>query len=67
MTLVESTSEQLIKDFATFVASPEQTKFFAARSVIVHLNKMKKFYEIHSLNTDLIKQQTEYITKNYLQ
>lgn len=67
MTLIQSTSEQLIKEFATFVASPEQTRFFAAKSVVVHLEKLKKVYELHSLNTELITQQLEYITKNYLQ
>ena len=64
MTLIESTSEQLIKDFSIFVADDKTTKYFAGKCALVHLEKLRKFYSINSLKTDMIEKQIKYIKNN---
>ena len=57
-----SKAEQLIKDFSLFVCDGSNTKFFAAKSAIIHLEKIKEL-----LDTDLedFNQQIEHL-KTYL-
>lgn len=55
-------AEGLIKDFSIFVVDAGNTKFFAAKSAIIHLEKLKLI-----LDTDVenFNQQIEHL-KTYL-
>lgn len=57
-----SKAEQLMKDFSIFVADASNTKFFAAKSAIMHLEKLK---ELIDTDVEDFNQQIEHL-KTYL-
>ena len=65
MTLVESTSEQLIKDFTTFILPSDMIKYVSSKNVIVHLNKLILFCKNNKLKSELQEQQLQYIKEKY--
>lgn len=65
MTLIESTAEQLVNDFSTFIVPSDSIKHIAAKNVIVHLNKLIKVYKDNKIMNDLPNLQLEYIKQAY--
>lgn len=65
MTLIQSTSEQLVNDFCTFILPSDSIKFIAAKNAIVHLNKLIDFCNYHNIKNDLYKEQLNYIKEHY--
>jgi len=57
-----SKAEQLMKDFSIFVVDASNTKFFAAKSAIMHLEKLK---ELIDTDVEDFNQQIEHL-KTYL-
>lgn len=55
-------AEQLMKDFSIFVTDASNTKFFAAKSAIIHLEKLK---ELIDTDVEDFNQQIEHL-KTYL-
>jgi hypothetical protein len=64
MTLIQSTSEQLINDFCTFIL-PNGDKHIAAKNAIIHLNKLIQFCNVNKIKNELLQQQLDYIKENY--
>ena len=65
MTLIESTSEQLIKDFSTFVVPSDSIKHIAVKNVIVHLNKVIDLKKYNHIKYELEEQQLDYLKEKY--